>query len=396
METRKELPTVLVIGNSFENWYDLCSPYKDLFIVEQATWDEISLMSCSDVKFPYVTLGPSLNPNCERQKETRRIQPSLILIRMFSRYIGHRLGKVPDYRNILYGFVHACVPMINSINAVLAELEKPLMYGRLHYIEKLYGSDVFPLIKQYYYPEHAEMHCPPPAPFVLKVGFPHAGYGKIRVHDSEEFEDIKSIIAINNDYSAVEPLIDSEYELRIVYVAPDYYRVHKRIGFSSWKINFGMASERQEIDMTPKYKKWVDLIVQHFPDMETFCIDAIVDKNGREYILEVNGSAQGFAPEHGIEDLQHLTQLVVRRVKEITEQSNNEIIDESNEALEKEDKDVQIINLKNKIEHLQRIIKNSQKITDNVQTDSPPKRKSYSNVFIVVFIILIFCLHLLI
>ena len=255
MDNKKKLPLLLVIGNPEENWYDLCDEYKDKFQVEQAMWNEIALISYSDQKGVSLTLAPSSRPNSPIQKTFRyNVTPDLVLIRMFSRYIGTRLGNTPDYRNILYGFYHSNNPMINSFEAAMAELEKPVMYGRLKAIEDKVGKEIFPLIPQNYYPEYCQIQFPPPEPFVLKVGFPHAGFGKIRINNRDELEDIKSIIALNNNYSAAEPLIDSAYELRIVFIAPNYYRVNKRMSMN-WKVNFGMANERVEIKMEPRCKK---------------------------------------------------------------------------------------------------------------------------------------------
>lgn len=368
-QVKDDLPLLLVIGNPEENWYDLCKDYSDKFVVEQATWEEIALTSYSDQKKVQISLGPSKRANCPHQQEVRNnVRPTLVLIRMFARYIGHRLGEYPDYRNILYGLYHSNTPMINEFDAVMAELEKPIMYGRLRAIRDKVGETIFPLITQYYYPEYIQIALSPPEPFVLKVGFPHAGYGKIRIFNRDELDDIRSIIALSNDYSAAEPLIDTDYELRIVFIAPDYYRVHKRSSMN-WKVNFGMTNVREDVEMNPRWKKWVDLIYQTYPDMLAFDIDAIVDKNGREYILEINGSAQGFAPEHGSEDLMHFRELVIRKMESITKtkildkeysvplpfeiQNENSIVtkhidnDDLNEL-----KEIEIINLKNQIEDL--------------------------------------------
>ena len=114
IQIKNDLPLLLVIGNPNENWYDLCKDYSDKFIVEQATWDEIALSSFSNQKGASISLGPSKYANCSRQKVVRNgVCPTLVLIRMFSRYIGHRLGQLPDYRNILYGLYHSNTPMIN-------------------------------------------------------------------------------------------------------------------------------------------------------------------------------------------------------------------------------------------------------------------------------------------
>ena len=388
MKKEKKLPLLLVIGNPEENWYDLCAEYKNKFKVEQAMWNEIGLISYSDQKGVTLTLAPSSRPNCELQKTYReKITPDLIIIRMFSRYIGTRLGHTPDYRNILYGFYHANTPMINGFEAAMAELEKPVMYGRLKAIQDKVGNDVFPLIPQNYYPEYMQIQFPPPEPFVLKVGFPHAGFGKIRINNRDELEDIKSIIALNNNYAAAEPLIDSDYELRIVFIAPNYYRVNKRRSMN-WKVNFGMANERVEIKMEPRWKKWIDLIYDAYPDMLTFDIDAIVDKNGKEYILEINGSAQGFSPEHGDHDLEHMKRLCIYKLEEVTgieivpycEEKdllkNHKVREIANVSLEDKEKETTIINLRNEVEDLKKVIRNKQKNIEMYYTKEKNKKNS--------------------
>ena len=99
--------------------------------------------------------------------------------------------------------------------------------------------------------------------------------------------------------------------------------------------------------------------------MLTFGIDALVDKDGKEYILEVNGSSQGFAPEHGKQDLEHLRDLVIRKMEVILEQ---ELLSEENDskkllsenkhklkAIENNyEKDTEIVNLKNLVDDLKK------------------------------------------
>lgn len=346
-EAKKDLPVVLVVCGGTENWFDLCADFTDQFTIEQATWENITLVSYYDK--PLVELLPEDHPINERQKNRRVIKPSLVLVRNLFKSIPYKLGRMPNYKNILYGFAHICIPMINGLGAILAESERPLMYGRLKEIKNKLGADAFPLIEQCYFSEQMTIICPPPTPFVLKISYPHAGFGKIRVFDYHEMDDLKNIIAIHNDYCSCEPLIDSKYELRIVYIAPDYYRVHKRTSMS-WKVNQGMSAVFEDVEMNERYKLWVDAVKNTYRDMETFAIDAIVDKNGKEFILEVNGSSHGLAPDHCDEDLQHLRSLVISRLNEIT---GSVVKQEEAADMVEIDKDVQIINLKNKIEDLE-------------------------------------------
>ena len=397
-----EKPLLLVIGNSFEDWYTLCKPYSSKIDIEQACWKEISLTSYSDSSIS-VILHPNLSSPLSQQHKTRtNIKPSLVLIRMFSRYIGSHLGETPDFRNILYGFYHANVPLINDFNALIAELDKPIMYGRLKKIKDEVGEKIFPLIKQYYYPEFSQILITPSEPCVLKVGFPHAGYGKVRIFNRDELEDIASIIAINNTYSATEPLIDVDYELRIIFIAPNYYRAHKRYGMN-WKVNFGMASEREDVEMKSNWKKWLDLIYHKYPDMLSFDIDALVDKKGNEYILEINGSCQGFAPEHGDQDLIHMRNLCMRKMESIC---NIELLEEKDDEMKKlfsdnnvikeikdDEKEIKIINLKNHCSDLQKAlnyVKNELNVMKKnyILLKENKNNKNYFNIIFFVFGIL--------
>ena len=369
---KNNLPTLLVIASTLEeDWVQLCSEYSSKFRVIQTTWDKISLSSYSNSKYPIISIYPNQDPLYPSQKIVlNNIQPDLVLIRNLARYISSKIELVPDFRNVLYGFYHSNTPMINELSAILAEIEKPIMYGRFRKLRDLYGEKNFPLIEQYYYPNYSEICITPSTPYVLKVSYPHAGFGKIRIKDHHEIDDLRSILALHKDYCAIEPLIDVDYELRIVFIAPNYYRVHKRSSLN-WKVNFGMTNIREECEMKPEWKKWIDLIYENYPDMLTFDIDALVDKKGNEYILEVNGSSQGFAPEHGKQDLEHLRDLVVRKMEVILGQ---DLLDKDNEAkllfsnnnddklkiVEKNyEKDTEIINLKNLVDDLKKQLEKS-------------------------------------
>ena len=404
---KNQLPTLLVIAStSEEDWINLCSEYSSKFRVIQTTWDKISFSSYSDSKYPVVSIYPNDKPLYPSQKDTMiNIKPDLLLIRNLARYISNKIELVPDFRNILYGFYHANIPMINELQAILAEIEKPIMYGRLRRIRDKYGEEHFPLIKQYYYPNFSEICITPDAPYVLKVSYPHAGYGKIRVKDYHDIDDLRSILALHKDYIGIEPLIDVDYELRIVFIAPNYYRVHKRRSLN-WKVNYGMSNVREDCEMKPEWKKWIDLIYENYPDMLTFDIDALVDKNGKEYILEVNGSSQGFCPEHGRQDLEHLRDLVVRKMEVIL---GEELLDKDNEAkelfkdnnnkqiLEKNyNKDTEIINLKNLVDDYKKKMDyykaKNQEILNTLNSYNNSRIRIF--IFFLSILILILCIYL--
>ena len=127
--------------------------------------------------------------------------------------------------------------------------------------------------------------------------------------------------------------------------------------------------------------------------MLIFDIDAIVDKNGKEYILEVNGSTQGFSPEHGQQDLEHLRDLVVRKMEvimgeELLDKDNDtkslfrddikDINKENNRINDENIKDTQIVNLKNLIDDYQRKI-NKYKTDNEELKDKFDIYRNYEN-----------------
>ena len=170
-----------------------------------------------------------------------------------------------------------------------------------------------------------------------------------------------------------------------------------------------MMAEREDTEMNPRWKRWVDLIYQTYPDMLSFDIDALVDKQGKEYILEVNGSAQGFAPEHGSEDLIHFKELVIRKLESLTNtkilekrspvplpfeiQDENSSINNNISSTDKEQieqKEVEIVNLKNKVEDLEKELEDLAKFCSQPNTVYISKpRRQYQIAFLICLILLI-------
>jgi Synapsin, ATP binding domain len=59
--------------------------------------------------------------------------------------------------------------------------------------------------------------------FSFKVASTHAGYGKIRVTQDADRDDLKSILALHRDYYTVEPLVgEIDYEYRIQKIGDNY------------------------------------------------------------------------------------------------------------------------------------------------------------------------------
>ena len=128
----------------------------------------------------------------------------------------------------------------------------------------------------------------------------------------------------------------------------------------------------------------------------------LVDKKGKEYILEVNGSSQGFAPEHGKQDLEHLRDLVVRKMEVIL---NKDFLKEDNPAknLFKDDnkinvndikfeKDTEIVNLKNTVDDYRIKLNNMKNKYDALDKKFKNDGNRIKNLFIFILNIIIIVL----
>jgi hypothetical protein len=47
----------------------------------------------------------------------------------------------------------------------------------------------------------------PDYPIVVKVAHVHAGYGKMLLENSKQLDDLRSVVAIHNDYATAEPFL---------------------------------------------------------------------------------------------------------------------------------------------------------------------------------------------
>mmetsp|Transcript_7749 Transcript_7749/g.8557 ORF Transcript_7749/g.8557 Transcript_7749/m.8557 type:complete len:359 (+) Transcript_7749:62-1138(+) len=280
--------------------------------IVQAGWDCLSIHADS----------PSMSPSTPalvhvRQKEGNKklitIQPDFVLIRNEVRGVTH------DYRNILYGLMYAGIPSLNSLESIYAFLERPIVQSELHKIQRKFGSAKFPVISQSYYSTYRTMMYGRKFPTVLKVGHAHAGMGKMKVLNHHDWEDVRSVVAMTEGkYCTAEPYIDGEFDIRIQKIGTNNYRAFKRTDVSgNWKTNTG-CSIINEIEVTDKYKFYIDEASNMFNGLSICTVDIIVERNtGKEYILEVNGTSSGLMPDKAKEDNKLIRDLVLEKMNDI-------------------------------------------------------------------------------
>ena len=230
-------------------------------------------------------------------------------------------GAIPetDRRKILYGLMMAGIPSMNSWQAIYMNLERPIMMGSLKSIENKLSKDnkgKFPLIPATYYSSYKQMIISPTMPCIIKVSHAHAGMGKIKADNDTVFRDVSTILAVNDNYCTAEPFISPEYGIRVQKIGKTYRVMKKEFTGSGWKSQFGGAA-LFEIELTDEYKFWADECSTLFGGMDILAVDAIHGKNGKNYIIELNGTAIGIIPEKWKEDTQTIVNMCIDKMNTI-------------------------------------------------------------------------------
>jgi synapsin len=156
----------------------------------------------------------------------------------------------------------------------------------------------------------------PDYPAVLKVSHAHAGMGKIKLDSGEEFRDIATVLSLHGDYCTGEPFFQGEYGIRVQKMGSSY-RVYKKVATGSgWKSQFGGA-DLQVVEVTDTYKLWVDEAAKCFGGMDMLAIDAIHGVDGKDHIIELNGTAIGIKAQYWEEDSKTVSQLCIDKMNAI-------------------------------------------------------------------------------
>lgn len=293
---------ILVFDRDKTDWASLFSSCENVRVY-QCGFNEVTVSV-------YTKPTPKVMATVERRDGPRRkdfFQVHLALIREEPR------GAIPssDWRNIVYGLQYGGVPSVNAMPAVLGFLERTCVFGELLKIKGL------PLIEQSYHSCAAEMLITPPVPICAKLGHAHAGAGKMLLQSSDALQDFRSVALMTDFYVTTEPFVSQTHEVRIQRIG-SHTRAYAKVGVGgSWKTNTGPClitpiAESEERFL--RYREWADRVSQLFGGLDIFAIDVIVEEQtGKEFILEVNPSSIGLAPDFKHEDEVRIAQLCISK-----------------------------------------------------------------------------------
>ena len=306
----KTVKRLLVIGGRPNiNWYEI---FKDVKVngheiqVEFTMWDEMVVTAystsgviCSLLPSKYAIPDTPMN-------SIRSYSPDFLLIRGACQGVHGQ-----NWRNILLAFIFCGVPSVNSLESLYNCLEKPVIYSKLLALKKKY-NEKFPLIEQTFYPTWQSMSFNTGFPLVAKVGTVHAGFGKMKLENQDNFDDLQSIISLQDKYVTTEPYIKWDYDFRIQKIG-DHYRAFQRVS-ACWK-GKGMHQEDKDVPLSDDYKRYIELASEAL-GMDICALDGVHDPvTGKNYIIELNDSGIGLVERHKDEDLGYIKELVINKMK---------------------------------------------------------------------------------
>ena len=271
--------------------------------------------------------------------------------------------ETPDrsHRHQLLALAFADALSTNAIQSILMLADKPVSQGALHRLRNtkfVNRPDEFPLLPQMYAAQHSSFFYGGQFPAVVKFGSAHAGFGKLRVKDHHDMEDIKTLLPLTKQsYCTAEPFIEAIGDLRLQKIGSHHRAFFRHSMCGAWKTNT-QSSLLHEIPVTPLMIEWLEACSGMFGRdprnrMSILTIDAVVEaptaesdpvgyaalealssaaddesaaggSNAfapellgqvaslkRSHILEVNGTSSGLAPATAKSDNLAIAELVL-------------------------------------------------------------------------------------
>ena len=94
----------------------------------------------------------------------------------------------------------------------------------------------------------------------------------------------------------------------------EHFRAHKKYK-GGWKGNIN-ALAAEEIPMNSTYTRWKKEASKIFGGLDICALDAVHCKDGKDWIIELNGSGSGLNPAIEDEDLPRMRDMVLKKIEE--------------------------------------------------------------------------------
>lgn len=317
---------ILVIDTPDKNWFSIFRKLKIPNItVQQGEWKDLACTVKNGQL--YVDMFPSAHPIAfSNQNKHRRVQPNLVIIRNV--VTGPKVSR--NFKNVLYGFLYANIPCINSAESISLLSERAIMFSKLLQLRHQ-NPQLFSLVPQDYFSDYDMLHdSPPEFPCVLKVGSAHAGYSKAAFRGNtaqESYDDFLSLVGVLDMYSTREQFVPNKGDVRIQRIANyEYlrgdtnapqatYRIFRKRG-TGWKGNRN-ATGFLDPKSDPHLEKLADKCATVCGGLDILALDLVEHEDGSMTILELNDTACGLGPGHiKLEDQTFIACLAIVRLEQ--------------------------------------------------------------------------------
>lgn len=207
-----------------------------------------------------------------------------------------RLGAInPENRHkqILEMIKYSGLPCVNEAHTLLLGYDRLSM---LNLLKKL----KFPVIDFNISSNSNHLkNIPLQFPFVVKVGNHHGGFGKSLVTNEEQWEELKALLFIHQDYVTVEPYIEYKFDIRYLAINNKIWAMKRRGKY--WKAN-ALTQEFQLVKTELEWEQKIK-ILQNEIEADIVAIDILEKQNGERVILEYNDipGLSGFPEDAKIE-----------------------------------------------------------------------------------------------
>jgi ribosomal protein S6--L-glutamate ligase len=192
-----------------------------------------------------------------------------------------RVGAIrphPNHRAVLELIRMAQVPCVNPAQTLLRGFDRLAMLNEMRDaglpvipFSALVGDQLLDKVQ-------------PELPAVIKIGNYHAGYGKAKAADSAQWNDIRDLSFISEDYITVEPYIDYTADIRCLAVGDDRWAMSRR--GSGWKANTDII-QYELIDVPPLLAEYTIKAMAHL-SADILGIDFLQTQQGDYLLLESN------------------------------------------------------------------------------------------------------------